>query len=137
MMYVSTTHGQVHRTDTHNLYTNLRFFDSFQTGTQYRSGIYYQDDDQKAVAEASAKALSSKLGEPVVPEIVSGKDTPFYLAETYHQRYVCFFHFLCLNRKKVFYEPNFSRPSIVGKSYLEKGGQSAEKNATETIRCYG
>lgn len=76
-------------------------------GTQYRSGVYFLDEDQKAIAEASAKAVSEKLGQAVVVEVVSGEEVPFYLAETYHQR------------------------------YLEKGGQSAEKNATETIRCYG
>lgn len=78
-----------------------------QVGTQYRSGIYYMNDEQKKVAEESQKKAQDRLGRETVVEVVSGDNVPFYLAETYHQR------------------------------YLEKGGQSAEKGATETIRCYG
>ncbi|MEZ4458195.1 MAG: peptide-methionine (S)-S-oxide reductase MsrA [bacterium] len=54
-------------------------------GTQYRTGIYYQDDAQKAAAEASLKKLqaSGKFDEPIVTEIK--KASEFWPAETYHQ----------------------------------------------------
>ena len=54
-------------------------------GTQYRSGIYYVDDKQKAAAEAGKKAAQANWDDPIVTEILPlGK---FYEAEGYHQDY--------------------------------------------------
>jgi peptide-methionine (S)-S-oxide reductase len=54
-------------------------------GTQYRSGIYYVDDKQKAAAEAGKKAAQANFDDPIVTEILPlGK---FYEAEGYHQDY--------------------------------------------------
>ncbi len=54
-------------------------------GTQYRSGIYYHNDEQKRVALASKEALekSGAYKHPVVTEIVPF--TNFYPAEDYHR----------------------------------------------------
>lgn len=57
-------------------------------GTQYRSGIYYMNDEHKTLAEESKKAASEKFGKEVVLEIENAIDVPFYLAEAYHQRYL-------------------------------------------------
>ncbi len=57
-------------------------------GTQYRSGIFYHDDEQKAEAE-EAKARMESLGiyrRPIVTQIVPA--APFYRAEEYHQQYL-------------------------------------------------
>ena len=56
-------------------------------GTQYRSAIFYHDDEQKNLAEASKKALeeAKRFPSPVVTEIVSA--SAFYPAEEYHQHY--------------------------------------------------
>ena len=56
-------------------------------GTQYRSGIYYTNEEQKRVAEASKEALekSGAYKHPVVTEIVPF--TNFYPAESYHRDY--------------------------------------------------
>ena len=56
-------------------------------GTQYRSGIYYQSDEQKRVALASKEAIntSGSYRKPVVTEIEPF--TSFYPAESYHQEY--------------------------------------------------
>jgi peptide-methionine (S)-S-oxide reductase len=54
-------------------------------GTQYRSIILYQSQEQKQLAEASKKAEEAKLGKPVTTEIVPL--TAFYPAEEYHQDY--------------------------------------------------
>ena len=57
-------------------------------GTQYRSAIFYTDEDQKKTAEAfiaaieSAKAYKSKVVTQVVPL------KAFYDAEDYHQNYL-------------------------------------------------
>ncbi|KAF0699028.1 Aste57867_10373 [Aphanomyces stellatus] len=81
------------------------------TGTQYRSGIYVHNDQQKTEAEASKQAQQQKrylfwccLGR-VVTEIEPAG--PFYMAEEYHQR------------------------------YLEKGGQCAATGDNSKVRCYG
>jgi peptide-methionine (S)-S-oxide reductase len=50
-------------------------------GTQYRSGIYYLNEEQRKAAEASAKRVSEKMGKPVVTEVVTVDEHPFYLAE--------------------------------------------------------
>jgi peptide-methionine (S)-S-oxide reductase len=56
-------------------------------GSPYRSGIFYHDEEQKQIAEASKQALaaSGRLKRPVVTEIVAAG--PFYNAEDYHQDY--------------------------------------------------
>ena len=56
-------------------------------GPQYRSVIYYHDEEQKREAEASKKALASSgfFKKPIATEIV--KFTNFYPAEEYHQDY--------------------------------------------------
>ena len=56
-------------------------------GTQYRSGIYYHNEEQKRLAEASKKVLESsgRFQQPIVTEIAAA--SPFYRAEEYHQDY--------------------------------------------------
>jgi len=56
-------------------------------GSQYRSVIFYHDEEQKRSAEKSKEALgkSGKFNKPVATEIV--KLTQFYEAEDYHQDY--------------------------------------------------
>ena len=56
-------------------------------GPQYRSGIFYHDEAQKAAAEASKKALdeSKRFKDPVVTEILPLEK--YYPAEEYHQDY--------------------------------------------------
>lgn len=56
-------------------------------GTQYRSAIFYHDEEQKQIAETSkAAAQESGLWEdPIVTEIEPLGD--YYVAEDYHQNY--------------------------------------------------
>ena len=56
-------------------------------GTQYRSGIYYHNEEQKQAAEAAKKKweLSGTYRNPIVTEIE--KAGTFYEAEDYHQNY--------------------------------------------------
>jgi peptide-methionine (S)-S-oxide reductase len=56
-------------------------------GSQYRSAIFYHDEDQHQVAEAIKAELdeSGKYRYPITTEIVQAGD--FYKAEEYHQRY--------------------------------------------------
>ena len=64
--------------------TNRQFCDS---GSQYRPAIFYLNDEQKRLAEAS-KAKWEKMKpfkQPILTEIT--KAGPFYPAEDYHQDY--------------------------------------------------
>jgi peptide-methionine (S)-S-oxide reductase len=56
-------------------------------GTQYRSIVFYFDENERKAAEESKRRLdeSGKLGRPVVTQIVPAAE--FYRAEEYHQRY--------------------------------------------------
>jgi peptide-methionine (S)-S-oxide reductase len=54
-------------------------------GTQYRSAIFYHDDNQKIAAEASREAVQLLWFNPVVTEIVPS--LAFYPAEAEHQDY--------------------------------------------------
>jgi peptide-methionine (S)-S-oxide reductase len=54
-------------------------------GSQYRSIIVCEDDDQKAIAEGSRDAAQPRFADPIVTEI-SGP-VPFYPAEGYHADY--------------------------------------------------
>ena len=56
-------------------------------GPQYRSAIFYHNEEQKSLAEKSKEELakSGRFDEPIVTEIV--KATTFYKAEDYHQDY--------------------------------------------------
>lgn len=56
-------------------------------GLSYQAAIYYSNDEEKKIAEASKEALgkSGKLDKPIVTEILPAK--PFYPAEEYHQKY--------------------------------------------------
>jgi len=76
-------------------------------GSQYRSAIFYHNEEQKRLAEESKRKQQEKLGsdKKIVTEIVPAGE--WWPAEEYHQR------------------------------YLEKKGQSAAKGCTDPIRCYG
>jgi peptide-methionine (S)-S-oxide reductase len=57
------------------------------TGRQYRSAIFYADDEQKRVAEAYIDQLNKAhvFDRPIVTEVVPLE--AFFQAETYHQDY--------------------------------------------------
>jgi peptide-methionine (S)-S-oxide reductase len=58
------------------------------TGTQYRSVIFYMDDEQKKVAEAYIRQLNDAkvFSRPIVTQVVPFK--AFYAAEAYHQHFL-------------------------------------------------
>ncbi len=56
-------------------------------GPQYRTAIFYHDEEQKRIAEQSKEGLerSGKFKKPIVTSII--KFSTFYEAEFYHQDY--------------------------------------------------
>jgi len=63
---------------------NKQFAD---VGTQYRTAIFYHNEEQKQLAEASKEEtdMSGIYDKPIVTEIT--KASTFYKAEEYHQKY--------------------------------------------------
>jgi len=59
-------------------------------GTQYRSGIYYTDDEQRAVAEKAKKLFGEELADrgygTITTEVAPVGE--FFYAEGYHQQYL-------------------------------------------------
>lgn len=80
------------------------------TGTQYRSGIYFFSPEQETTAKASLAAHQAKIGRTIVTEVVPAK--MWYPAESYHQQYL-------------------AKGGRIGMA------QSAAKGCTDPIRCYG
>ncbi len=56
-------------------------------GSQYRPAIFFHNDEQKKIAEASKQALtdSKRFDKPIVVPLVAASD--FWVAEDYHQDY--------------------------------------------------
>lgn len=55
------------------------------TGTQYRSVIYYYDEEQRDAAEAAMEQAQASFADPIVTELSPAPE--FFPAETYHQNY--------------------------------------------------
>jgi peptide-methionine (S)-S-oxide reductase len=71
----------------HNVDPTVKDRQFCDVGTQYRSAIFYQNEEQKRIAEASKKTLeqSKRFPGPIYTEIVPA--ATFYPAEEYHQNY--------------------------------------------------
>ncbi|MBX2804992.1 MAG: peptide-methionine (S)-S-oxide reductase MsrA [Hyphomicrobiales bacterium] len=54
-------------------------------GDHYKSAIFYGNENEKVLAEASKKAIEEKLGREVATDILP--ESKFYAAEDYHQDY--------------------------------------------------
>ncbi len=54
-------------------------------GSQYRSAIFYHNDDQKVLAEITIKSLATNFTNPIATTLEPA--TVFYPAEDYHQKY--------------------------------------------------
>ena len=58
-------------------------------GPQYRSAIFYANDQEKTIAEASIKDLTDQMVFRRTIVTTLEPLTEFFPAETYHQNYVC------------------------------------------------
>jgi peptide methionine sulfoxide reductase msrA/msrB len=93
-------------------------------GPQYRSAIFYQDEEQKRLAEKSKEALSKsgKFDKPLVTEII--KFIKFYEAEDYHQDYYKKHHL-----KYSFYRSRSGRDQFIEKVWgKEKSANVSKEN---------
>ena len=92
-------------------------------GPQYRSAIFYHDEEQKRLAEESKKALgkSGRFGKPVATEII--QFTKFYEAENYHQDY-----YKKSPLKYKYYRYASGRDQFIGKAWGNESESSSLKN---------
>lgn len=56
------------------------------TGIQYRTGIYYIDEDMLPIIEAHCSRVTAEVGSPLAVEVMPLAN--FYPAEEYHQKYL-------------------------------------------------
>jgi len=59
-------------------------------GTQYRSAVYYDNDEQRAAAETSRDSYQQRLHTAGFGDVTTeiAPAPPFYYAEAYHQQYL-------------------------------------------------
>lgn len=71
----------------HNIDPTVKDRQFCDTGNQYRSGIFYNNEEQRRLAQQSKEALekSKTFREPIVTEITKAGE--FFPAEEYHQKY--------------------------------------------------
>jgi peptide-methionine (S)-S-oxide reductase len=58
----------------------------WDVGDQYRSAVFFHDEEQRAAAEASAAREQANHRHPIVTQIVPAET--FWPAEDYHQQYL-------------------------------------------------
>ncbi|MDD5729792.1 MAG: peptide-methionine (R)-S-oxide reductase MsrB [Candidatus Omnitrophica bacterium] len=95
-------------------------------GPQYRSAVFYADEEQRLLAEKSKTELAKKglFKEPIATEII--KAQVFYKAEDYHQDYYKTHPF-----QYKFYRFNCGRDQFLKKFW---GGQAYKKPPKEELR---
>ncbi|AFZ48706.1 peptide methionine sulfoxide reductase [Cyanobacterium stanieri PCC 7202] len=69
----------------HNVDPTVKNKQFCDVGNQYRTAIFYHDDQQKALAQNSKEKVSQELATNIYTEITPAQE--FYPAEDYHQNY--------------------------------------------------
>ena len=57
-------------------------------GNQYRSAIFYTNEKQKKESQNAIKSHQENYKSPIVTELVDASSTKFFVAESYHQKYL-------------------------------------------------
>jgi len=98
-------------------------------GSQYRSAIFYHNDEQKGFAEKSKEELdkSGKFRKPVVTEIILA--SAFYKAEEYHQDY-----YKKNPIRYKFYRYNSGRDQYLKKIWGDEMQKKVSKNNNEKYK---
>lgn len=69
----------------HNVDPTVKNKQFCDVGNQYRTAIFYHDDQQKALAQNSKEKVAQELATNIYTEITPAQE--FYPAEDYHQNY--------------------------------------------------
>ena len=97
-------------------------------GSQYRSVIFYHDDEQKRLAQESKMALekSTRFNRPIVTEITML--THFYKAEEYHQDY-----YKTHGLRYKFYRSNSGRDQFLKRAWADEKQAAVERTGNSTF----
>jgi peptide methionine sulfoxide reductase msrA/msrB len=97
-------------------------------GSQYRSAIFYHDEEQKRLAQASKTALekSTRFNRPIATEITML--TRFYRAEDYHQDY-----YKTHGLRYKFYRSNSGRDQFLKKAWADEKRAVVERTGNSTF----
>ena len=101
-------------------------------GKQYKSAIFYHNDEQKTLAEKSKEELgkSGRFNKPIVTKIL--KASPFYKAEDYHQDY-----YKKSSGQYKFYRSRSERDQYLKEKWgntMDAGSRQYEKSSKEELR---
>ncbi|MGH7802575.1 MAG: peptide-methionine (R)-S-oxide reductase MsrB [Thermodesulfobacteriota bacterium] len=98
-------------------------------GIQYRSAIFYHNDEQKSLAEKSKEELdkSGRYNKPIVTEIIEA--STFYKAEDYHQDY-----YKKNPIRYKFYRYNSGRDQYLKKIWGDEMEKKVSKNNNERYK---
>ena len=93
---------------------NAQFCDH---GSQYRSAIFFQTDEEKRASETSKQAIeqSKRFTEPIVTQIVPASQ--FYPAEEYHQDFY----------KRILSATNSTNTIVVARSGWKRCGETPRR----------
>jgi len=96
-------------------------------GSQYRSAIFYHDEEQKRLAQESKMALekSSRFNRPIATEITML--TQFYKAEDYHQDY-----YKTHGLRYKFYRSNSGRDQFLKKAWADEKQAAVDQTGNST-----
>jgi len=95
-------------------------------GPQYRTAIFYLNNEQKRLAESSKKRLeqSSRFKKPIVTDII--RASRFYPAEDYHHHY----HRKCSLRYK-YYRAHSERDQYLRRTWIEQADADPLRSSTQ------
>jgi peptide-methionine (S)-S-oxide reductase len=118
------------------------FWDSHNPATpppssQYKSIIFYHNEDQKNMASESMLRRASGLGKVILTEVIPFSE--FYLAEDYHQKYYLLGEPILLDEFKAMY-PNTGeliRSTAAARVNGYLGGNGDLKTLKEQLNSFG
>jgi peptide-methionine (S)-S-oxide reductase len=105
--------------------------------TQYKSIIFYHNEEQRELAEASKKAMEEELGKEIYTEIRPYKE--FYIAEDYHQKYYLRSNKRLLAEFNRYYssETDFVESTLASRLNGYSSGRGSVKDLKKEIDSYG
>lgn len=104
---------------------------------QYKSVIFYHDEEQRELAEETLKREEERLGTKIYTEIVPY--TKFYLAENYHQKYYLRSKSLITEQYQAIYpdEADFIASTAVARVNGYLGGYGSREQLEEDAHALG
>lgn len=106
-------------------------------GRQYLNAVFYHDDTQRRIAEASRDAVAQEIGRKIETEVLPLRS--FTLAEDYHQKYVLKRHrALREEMERIYPQPaDFVASTAVARLNGYAGGHGRREQLSQEIDSLG